>query len=123
MKVLIADDEEPLRKLIGLSLQRDPRLEILYACDGQEAVEVAAAEHPDLVLLDVRMPRLDGYQACARIRQDPMMASKKVMMLSALQQESDIKLGIEAGADAHLSKPFKPSELLDSVLRILGLGA
>ena len=119
MKVIVADDDEMIRELVKASLAPDPRIEIHTARDGQEAVELALRELPDLVILDVRMPRMDGYEACAAIRADPGLTGTTVLMLTAMGQESDVQRGFDAGADDYFIKPFSPTALLEKVYGIV----
>jgi len=117
LKVLIADDEASLRLLVAATLE-DERFQITEAKDGTSALAMARAEHPDLVLLDVAMPGLDGLEVCRMIKQDPALAGTTVVMLTAKAQEVDRRRGLEAGADAYLTKPFSPLELLRLVEQI-----
>jgi len=84
-----------------------------------EAVEVAEAERPDLVILDVRMPRMSGYEACRRLKENPQTASLPIVFLSAKGQDSEIQQGLESGAEEYILKPFAPDELIQQVRDIL----
>lgn len=121
-KILIADDEPHIRILIEQCIEEleDDGVELLTAADGEEAISVISAERPDLVLLDVMMPRMDGFQVCERIRQDPEIAGVHVILLTAKGQEYDRERGRRAGADEYLTKPFNPDELLERAREIVG---
>ena len=117
-KILIAEDEPDIRELLKFTLQYAGH-EVVAARDGQEAVDMAMAEIPDLILMDARMPRLSGYEACQRIKNDPKLAHILVVFLSAKGQEAEIKTGLEAGAVEYLLKPFAPEELVEHVGTLL----
>ncbi|NOY97880.1 MAG: response regulator [Chloroflexi bacterium] len=117
-KILIAEDERDIRDLIAFTL-RFAGYEVVTAANGEEAVESAAQETPDLILLDVRMPRMTGYDACKLIKSDPALVDIPVVFLSAKGQESEIQTGLEAGAEEYLLKPFAPDELTARVRAIL----
>jgi DNA-binding response OmpR family regulator len=114
-RVLTVEDDHSLAAVIGLCL-REQGLETLTASDGYEALRVAAAEHPDLVILDVMMPRMDGLETCRRLKQ---MADVPVLMISALTAEKDVIRGFDAGADDYLRKPFSLAELSARVRALL----
>src|SRR5436190_2892185 len=109
--VLIVDDEPALRLLIRETLGSN-NYRIVEAADGEEALAAVEREHPRLVLLDVAMPRLDGVEACRRIKSNPATRDIIVVMLSAKGQEVDRQRGLDAAADAYLTKPFSPLQLL-----------
>jgi DNA-binding response OmpR family regulator len=111
LTVLIADDEPYIRALVRATLE-DERLRILEAEDGVAAVALADAEPPDLVLLDVHMPGLDGFEVCRRLRSDPRFAGTKIVMVTAAAQAADEARGLAAGANQYLTKPFSPVRLL-----------
>ena len=117
-KILIAEDETDIRDLIAFTLQY-AGYEVQSARDGQEAVELARAEPPDLVLLDVRMPRMTGYDVCRALKADPALKQAPVVFLSAKGQDAEIRAGLDAGADAYLLKPFSPAELTEEIKSIL----
>ncbi|MFN8523788.1 MAG: response regulator [Chloroflexota bacterium] len=116
--VLIADDQQTLRLLIRASL-RNVRCRVLEAADGQTALRLALNEHPALVMLDVGMPKLDGVAVCRAIRQDHRTRDSRVVILTARAQPGERELGLQAGADAYLTKPFRPAELRAIVQRML----
>ena len=109
-KVLIAEDEQDIRGLIAYSLEY-AGYEVIEACDGEEAVKLAEEEQPDLILLDVRMPRMNGYEACALLRARQSTRDIPVVFLSARGQETEIMRGLDVGADEYILKPFAPDEL------------
>jgi CheY-like chemotaxis protein len=118
--ILLADDEEGLRRLVGTTLGEE-EFELLEAQDGEEAVSLAREKHPDLVLMDVRMPRLDGFEACRRLKKDPATRGIPVIMLTAAADESSQATGKQVGADGYITKPFSPLALLNRVYQVLGL--
>jgi DNA-binding response OmpR family regulator len=117
--ILVADDEEDLRELVAYRLTRSG-YHVIGAGDGQEALELAAARTPDLMVLDVMMPKLDGYELTRRVRAEAALRSIPVILLTARSQESDIDRGFEVGADDYLKKPFNPDELVARVRAVLG---
>lgn len=117
-RILVAEDEKDIRELIAFTL-RFAGFDVLLATNGAEAVEVAEAEKPDLVILDVRMPRMSGYEACRRLKENPQTASLPVVFLSAKGQDSEIQQGLASGAEEYILKPFAPDELIQQVRDIL----
>ncbi|MBN1285598.1 MAG: response regulator [Anaerolineae bacterium] len=117
-KILIVDDDIDSLKLIGLMLQKRG-YQILAANTGAQALSKAAAESPDLIILDVMMPDLDGYEVCRRLRADPATEETPIIMFSAKSLVEDKVLGFEAGADDYLSKPTHPAELVSRVKALL----
>lgn len=117
-KILIAEDEPDIRDLIAFTL-RFAGYEVVTAANGKEAVDLAPNEMPDMILMDVRMPIMTGYDACKQFKADPALKHIPVVFLSAKGQESEIQAGLEAGAEEYLLKPFGPSELTESIRRIL----
>lgn len=109
-KILICDDEDVLRSLVRASLARN-EYELVEARDGDEAVAVAKAERPELVLLDMMMPARTGVEVLEALRADPVTSATPVIMLSARTQENDRAAANQAGATLFLPKPFSPSEL------------
>jgi DNA-binding response OmpR family regulator len=116
--VLLADDDPGLRRLIGTTLGTDD-FELLHAIDGEEALEIARERHPELVLLDVNMPKLDGFEVCRHLKTEPGTASIKIVMLTARGADVDRARGREAGADDYFIKPFSPVQLLNKVYALL----
>jgi len=116
--ILVAEDERDIRELIAFTL-RFAGYEVTTVSNGEEVVQAAAQIRPDLILMDVRMPRMDGYQACQHIKANPDLHAIPVVFLSAKGQESEIQAGLEAGASEYLLKPFAPDELTRRVREIL----
>jgi CheY-like chemotaxis protein len=116
--VLIVDDEQPIVDLVRFTLE-DDQVRVVEARDGIQALEVARAERPDLIFLDVQLPRLNGFEVCRRLRQDPVLERAKIVMLTAAAQEVDRARGQAAGADEYLTKPFSPLKLLSLVQALL----
>ena len=121
--VLIVDDEQHIRLLIEQTLEEleDDGVELLTAVDGQQALDVVANQPPDLVFLDVSMPKMDGFEVARTIKADPAMAGTTVILLTARGQAVDREQGLEAGADEYLTKPFDPDDLLRRARAALGL--
>ena len=117
-KILIAEDEPDIRDLVAFTL-RFAGYEVVAGNNGEEAVQMASREFPDLILLDVRMPRMTGYDACRAIKANPELKDIPVVFLSAKGQESEIQTGLDAGAEEYLLKPFAPDQLTDRVRAIL----
>ena len=116
--VLVAEDDEDILELISLILDRSG-YRVMRAMDGEEALGLARSELPVLVMLDVMMPRLDGYEVTRRLRQDEATAGIPILLVTARVQEGDVKRGFEAGADDYLRKPFSPEELESRLEAIL----
>lgn len=113
--VLIVDDDHFIRKLIATTLEDESRFELHEAADGLEAVRIAQRERPALVFLDVDMPRLDGIEACRRIRGDSGAGAATIVMLTAAHGDDVEARAVQAGADLFLTKPFSPLDLLQLV--------
>jgi two-component system chemotaxis response regulator CheY len=121
-KVLIVDDDPFIRKLIATTLEDVAGFDLLQASDGAEAVDIAAREQPEIVFLDIDMPRIDGIEACARLRADPVTAEATIVMLTATSRNDNERRAEDAGADLFLTKPFSPLDLLRLVDQIGGAG-
>lgn len=117
-KILIAEDERDIRDLIAFTLQFAGH-QVLTANNGEEAVQITLREIPDLVLTDVRMPKMTGYEACKIIKADPTTQHIPVVFLSAKGQEAEVQTGLDSGADEYLLKPFAPDQLTRKVAEIL----
>lgn len=117
-KILIAEDERDIRDLIAFTL-RFAGHEVFAATNGEEALEMAPRVNPDIVLMDVRMPRMTGYEACKAMKSNPDLKDIPVVFLSAKGQESEIQQGLDAGAEDYLLKPFAPDQLTTRVKAIL----
>ena len=116
-RVLVVDDDDVIRQLIRVNLELEG-FEVHTAHDGEDALAKAVALKPDVITLDIMMPRLDGWDAAAKLRADPETAHIKVVLLSARAQEADLRRGSRIGVDAYLTKPFDPYELIDTVRRL-----
>lgn len=112
-KVVIVDDEMYIRQLVNSALSRD--YTVLEASDGEEAIDVIRTQQPDLILMDVLMPNLDGYTACYEIKKDEATRTIPVVMLTGIGHELNRKLAQEMGADGYITKPFNLQGLLDTV--------
>lgn len=121
--VLIVDDEQHIRLLIEQTLEEllDEDVELYTAADGDEAMAAIAAQHPDLVFLDVMMPGRSGLDVCRAVRADPQLAGAHIVLLTAKGQAQDRAEGLDAGADEFLTKPFDPDALLALARGVLGL--
>ena len=117
--VLVADDDPDIRSLVTLRLERSG-YEVIAAGDGEQALAAALERAPDLALLDVMMPKLDGYEVTERLRQEEATRHLPVILLTARVQETDIARGVAAGADDYVKKPFSTTELRDRVQAVLG---
>jgi CheY-like chemotaxis protein len=120
--ILIVDDDSSIRKLVATTLEDVAGFELVEAADGGEALELAAKEAPAIVLLDIDMPGVDGYEACRRMRAQTETADTTIVMLTAAAGEEAERAAEEAGADLFLTKPFSPLELL-RLVSDLGDGA
>lgn len=118
-RILVVDDEPHILKLVAFSL-KSGGYEVLEATDGLSAISVVQAEQPDLVLMDVMMPTLDGYEACRRLKADPATADIPVIMLTAKTQSTEHKTGYDVGAADYINKPFTPKDLVAHVRELLG---
>ena len=119
-RVLVVDDDDVIRQLITVNLELEG-FDVATAIDGQDCLDRVKDVRPDVITLDVMMPRLDGWEAAGRLRADPDTAGIKVVLLSARAQEADLERGNRIGVDAYLTKPFDPDELIAVVRRLAGL--
>jgi CheY-like chemotaxis protein len=117
-KILVAEDERDIRDLIAFTL-KFAGYDIVTANNGEEAVQLTKQELPDLVITDVRMPKMTGYEACRQIKADPATQHIPVVFLSAKGQEAEVQTGLDSGADEYLLKPFAPDQLTRKVADIL----
>jgi DNA-binding response OmpR family regulator len=117
VRVLVVDDDDVIRQLICLNLELEG-FEVYQAADGLEALAKVREVNPTVVTLDIMMPKLDGWDAAARLRSDPDTAHVRVVLLSARAQEADLKRGSRLGVDFYLTKPFDPDELVAVVRRL-----
>jgi two-component system alkaline phosphatase synthesis response regulator PhoP/two-component system response regulator VicR len=116
-KILAVDDEGFILRLIGVNLEKEG-YQVITAADGEEALEKSLSEKPDLIILDVMMPVMDGYETLRRLRENKATAAIPVVMLTAKSQDSDVFKGWQSGADLYLTKPFNRSELVSFIKRI-----
>ena len=122
-KILIVDDEDHLRMLIEQALEdlEDEGVEFFTASDGAAALELIMDEKPDLVFLDVMMPKMNGLDVCRKVKLEEKMENISIIILTAKGQELDKKKGEEVGADLYMTKPFDPDKLLEKAREILNL--
>lgn len=118
-KILVVDDEELIVKMVGLRLKANG-YDVISACDGKEGLTKAKEESPDLIILDVMMPVMDGYKVCGLLKKDTRFAKIPVIMFTAKAQVDDKKIGEEVGANAYITKPFDPQVLLGKIRELLG---
>lgn len=114
-RVLVADDEEDIRRLVALAVGRAGCTVVAAVADGAQALTVARAERPDLVVLDVSMPAATGLEVCLALRADPATAGCQVLLLSAGASPDDVARGLATGADAYLPKPFTVAGLVRQI--------
>jgi len=121
--ILIADDELHIRALLEQTLEdlEDEGVDFLFAANGQEALDVIKKEQPNLVFLDVMMPKMDGYEVCSEAKHTLEMKETFIVLLTAKGQEVDQQKGYESGADLYVTKPFDPDDILLKAEEILGL--
>ena len=116
-KVLIVDDEPNVRRLSRTILSGN--FDVVEAEDGKQAIEIANIQQPDVILMDMMMPRMDGLTACHVIKNDPATKSIPVIMVTAIGFELNIKLSQQMGATGYVTKPFTPNDLLDKIMQVL----
>ncbi|MFN2607658.1 MAG: response regulator transcription factor [Acidimicrobiales bacterium] len=121
-RVLVVDDDPVILELLRINFEIEG-FDVVSAADGQEGLERATADQPDVVLSDIMMPRLDGLQLLARLKADPATAGLPVVLLSAKAQTAEVERGLALGADDYVTKPFDPLELLDRVTAAIERGA
>lgn len=118
-KILIVDDEPSLRLLVKATLSVNKTFELLEACDGNEALLKAQGEKPDLILLDVMMPKLSGFEVCEKLKNDAATKDITIIMLTAKGQQSDKDWALSVGTDYFLTKPFSPIELFNLIEKVI----
>jgi two-component system alkaline phosphatase synthesis response regulator PhoP len=114
----VVDDEVYIVHILEFSLSMEG-YEVLTAFDGEEAIQRIEADNPDLVVLDIMMPKLDGYEVCRQVREDERFAGLPIILLSAKGRAPDVEKGLSVGADAYMTKPFRPRVLLDKIEELL----
>jgi len=117
-KILIVDDEQDFVDLVKLRLETN-NYQVITASDGKQALSIAAKEKPDLILLDILMPEIDGVKVCQKLKSDPLTAGMVIVMLTAKDRPLDIKLAKQAGADEYIIKPFDDKTLLFNIKQLL----
>jgi len=117
-KILIVDDEEDIVKMLDYNLKKEGFRTVL-AYDGEEALDLASREHPDLMILDLMLPGVDGLEVCKTLKKESKLSSIPVIMLTARKQEADKIVGLELGADDYVTKPFSPRELIARIKAVL----
>ena len=117
-RILLVDDEPSIVKMVGKRLEVEG-FDVVVAMDGQEGLAKAQAEHPDLIILDLMLPKLNGYEVCTMLKQDTRYQKIPVVMFTAKAQDKDEKLGMECGANAYVRKPFRAQELMDKIRSLL----
>jgi len=117
-RILVVDDEEDLVKLVKKFLEYH-RYEVITANDGQEGLEKAKTDKPDLIILDLMLPKISGYKVCGLLKKDTRYAKIPIILFTAKAQEKDVKLGEEVGADAYITKPFEPEVLLSKIKELI----
>ncbi|REE98567.1 response regulator receiver domain-containing protein [Thermomonospora umbrina] len=120
-RVLVVDDDEVIRQLIAVNLQLEG-FEVATAVDGRDCLDKVAEVAPDVITLDVMMPRLDGWVTAVRLREDAATRDIRVVMITARAQDHDVRRGHEIGVDAYITKPFDPNELIRTVRELAGAG-
>lgn len=117
--VLVADDEDDIRTLVAYRLEKGG-FDVVQASDGEQAIRLALEHAPALAILDVMMPKADGYEVTRRLREEEATKRMPIILLTARAQEADVQRGFDAGADDYIRKPFSPQELRARVQAILG---
>ena len=117
-KVLVVDDEEYIQHILNFSFGAEG-YEVVTAADGEEAIKKAQDEKPDIIVLDIMMPKMDGYEACKKLKSDPKTKAIPVILLTAKGRDVDRRLGSDAGADDYVVKPFSPGRLIERVEGIM----
>ena len=122
-KILICDDEPHIRMLLEQTLEdlEDEGIDLLVATNGQEGLDTILAETPDLVFLDVMMPKLSGFEVCEKVKKEHQLQGVKIVLLTAKGQEVDRARGLAAGADEYFTKPFDPDDIYDFACETLGV--
>lgn len=118
-RVLVVDDDEVIRELISMNFELEG-FEVATAADGEQALAAVAAARPDVVTLDVMMPRMSGLEVADRLRSDPATACVRIILVSARAQGADLALAEGLGVDAYVTKPFEPDELIELVRSFVG---
>jgi two-component system alkaline phosphatase synthesis response regulator PhoP len=120
-KILLVDDEPNIIMSLEYTFKKN-NFQVFIARDGQEALEILKTEQPDLIILDIMMPNVDGYATIEAVRKDKKLSNCKVIFLSAKNKESDIEKGMRLGANAYMTKPFSIKKLIEQVNELLVIG-
>ena len=118
-RILVVDDEPDIVNIVKKRLV-DNGYDVIIAIDGQDALDKARKENPDLIVLDIMLPKMDGYKVCGLLKSDSRYNKIPIIMFSARAQEEDIKMGDEVGAEAYITKPFEPQALLSKIRELIG---
>ena len=121
-RILLVDDEPSIVKMVGKRLEIEG-FDVIVAMDGQEGLTKAQTEHPDLLILDLMLPKLNGYEVCTMLKQDTRYQKIPIVLFTAKAQDKDEKLGMECGANAYVRKPFRAQELLEKMRVLLGVSS
>ena len=117
-KVLVVDDEVNITQILEFSIGAEG-FEVISAQNGEEAIEKARREQPDLIILDIMMPKIDGYEACRILKANPLTKNIPVVLLTAKGRDIDKRLGMEVGATDYIVKPFSPNKLVERIHQLL----
>ncbi len=120
-KILLVDDESDFRRAVRVRLEASG-YEVIEAVDGAQGVEMAKEQRPDLIILDLMLPRIAGYNVARLLKGDELCENIPIIMLTARAQEMDVNIGLAVGADAYITKPFRPDDLLETINRLLPQG-
>ena len=118
-RILLVDDEPSIVKMVGKRLEVEG-FDVIVAMDGQDGLAKAQTEHPDLLILDLMLPKLNGYEICTMLKQDTRYQKIPIVLFTAKAQDKDEKLGMECGANAYVRKPFRAQELIEKMRTLLG---
>jgi len=123
LKLLIVDDEPHIRMLLEQTLEdlEDDNVELLVATNGEDAYQIIQEEKPQLVFLDVMMPKMNGFEVCERVKKELHMDGVHIVLLTAKGQEDDKAKGLSAGANEYMTKPFDPDTIMEKAMAVLGL--
>lgn len=117
--VLVVEDDPVIQRLLEVNFSLEG-FDVLIADDGEQGLAAVAEHHPDIVVMDIMMPKLSGLEALGHLREDPATAGLPIILLSARAQHSDVQAGLDAGADGYVTKPFEPMDLVEQVRQVLG---
>ena len=117
--ILIIDDAQDIVKALSIRLKAH-RYEVITAFDGQKGLDMARSRRPDLIILDLSLPKLDGYKVCQNLKNDPQYKHIPIIMFTAKQGAEDEVLGLEMGAEEYVNKPFEPEELMEKIKKYIG---